>query len=1025
MRNEQIYEFGPFRLEVGERRLLRDGEPIPLRAKVFDTLCTLVQNHGTLVTKDELMRAVWPDAVVEEGNLAHNLTVLRKALDDKGASPLIQTVSGQGYRFLGNVRTLGGAPIQVPAASSWEQRLEHARAALVAKCTLGSSTETFSGNVVGRNRELEELLAGMDAAFAGKGTVMCVTGEPGIGKTTLFDQLQARQRARGILYATAIGHCSERLGETEAYLPVLEALDTLLSGAWSREMAELMKLVAPTWYVRVAPLWASADAGFASIVMEARVASRERMKREMASFLEELSRIVPVILFIDDLHWADASTVDLLAFLSRKLAGMRLYVVAAYRPADLKLAEHPFIAMQQEMKRHNLCMEIPVGLLARADIENYLRLELAPRPLPEAFVEFVQQRTEGNPLFMTELVRHLRERSSLDSLDVLKRDLPDSVRSMIQRRIGHLNQEEMALLAVASIQGQEFDSRIVADVLDDDAAAVEDRLQRLDHVHAFVRSLHDKSLPDGSLSIAYGFAHALYQEAIDEILTVSRRAALSQASAEALLKRHSASLPPVASRLAILFEGGRDYERAADFFIMAAANAAQLFANEEAVSLSRRAIANAGKLQGSASHTRVLAAASQLGQLQMVLSRFPDAFVDFSIAEEAAQAAGDLEAHVDAICGAALAQFYQRRMGETRESAGRALAIAEDAGSEPAIAAAQAIVGLERMCFGAINAAEESFERSVPVLIKRGPQPQALEAMAFSGLLKAWQLDYESSHRTVNYTLQRSRELSWSSQIVLNLFIRGMALFNQGNLSGGIRDLSEGMRLAEKNRERFWLSRYHNNVGWIYRELQDFETALRLDTEGAQAARENGYAKPEANSHANIALDYMDMGDLSRVPQHIDRASQLFEQDVWFRWRYNTRTKAVLARYWLMRGDILKARESALECLALAEPRKSRKYIAWSHKLLGDIGMAEERPPEAQAAYGAALELLGRYRCPLIEWRVFQAAAEAAAAVRDSALADEYRARCRHIIGSLAESLTDEKLKRQFLSSQAIRQALA
>src|SRR5262249_12587708 len=108
MKDERIYEFGRFRLEVGERRLLREGQPIPLRAKVFDTLCTLVENHGTLVTKDELMRTVWPDSVVEEGNLAHNITVLRKALDDKSASPLLQTVSGQGYRFVGNIRILSG-----------------------------------------------------------------------------------------------------------------------------------------------------------------------------------------------------------------------------------------------------------------------------------------------------------------------------------------------------------------------------------------------------------------------------------------------------------------------------------------------------------------------------------------------------------------------------------------------------------------------------------------------------------------------------------------------------------------------------------------------------------------------------------------------------------------------------------------------------------------------------------------------------------------------------------------------------
>src|SRR5262249_27677459 len=153
---------------------------------------------------------------------------------------------------------------------------------------------------------------------------------------------------------------------------------------------------------------------------------------------------------------------------------------------------------------------------------------------PAGLVDSVHRHTEGNPLFMSELVRHLRERSSLDAFNSLKTDLPESVRSMIQRRIGYLNQEEKALLAAASIQGQEFDSRIVADVLGEDAASVEERLLRLDHAHALVRRLHEKELPDRSLSVTYGFAHALYQHAFDEDLAVSRRAALSLASAEAL-----------------------------------------------------------------------------------------------------------------------------------------------------------------------------------------------------------------------------------------------------------------------------------------------------------------------------------------------------------------------------------------------------------------------------------------------------------------------------------------------------------
>src|SRR5712675_2055791 len=98
--NAEIYEFGSFSLEVKERGLLRNGQPVQLRAKVFDTLRMLVENHGTLVTKDVLMSAVWPDAAVEEGNLAHNVTVLRKALGDIESRQHVETVPGRGYRFV-------------------------------------------------------------------------------------------------------------------------------------------------------------------------------------------------------------------------------------------------------------------------------------------------------------------------------------------------------------------------------------------------------------------------------------------------------------------------------------------------------------------------------------------------------------------------------------------------------------------------------------------------------------------------------------------------------------------------------------------------------------------------------------------------------------------------------------------------------------------------------------------------------------------------------------------------------------
>jgi tetratricopeptide (TPR) repeat protein len=749
------------------------------------------------------------------------------------------------------------------------------------------------------------------------------------------------------------------------------------------------------------------------------------MKRELAAFFEEIARVVPMVLFLDDLHWADASTTELLAYLPRKLVSTRLMMVVAYRSSDLALAGHPFIAVRQELQRQNLCRELPMGLLGQEDVERYLRLEFPSRNLPPELAGFIHGRTEGNPLFVTELIRQLRDRDGFEiSIASLEKDLPESLRSLIERRVSRLNEDELKLLAAAAVQGHEFDSRIVADVLVLDPALVEEHLSRLDRMHSFVRRLQEKELPDSSISVSYSFMHVFYQHAIEETLSPSRKSALSKAAAQALLMRHGKSAASVASRLAMLFEMARDPEQAADFFITAAANAARLYANEEAVILSRRAISNAAKLQGTACHARVANAALQLGQIQIVLSRFDDAATTFEMAEGAARDAGDIEAQVNAICGLALAHFYQRRMDLTREIANRALAIAQAAESEVGTASAEAVLGLERLCFGATEEAEQRFRRSVPVLIQGTPPPHALEAITFSGLFQAWQLDYASSHRTIAWTMRQARDAGSSYHIILNLFVRGMALFNEGRLSEGIADLQDGMRLAEKNSERFWLSRFPNTLGWVHRELQDFESALRLDREGVRAAHENGYAKPEAYSHVNLAQDYMAAGETTHVLEHLNRATELFGADVWFRWRYNIRAKAELARYWLLQGDTRQAQQYALESMEIAKPRNIRKHLAWAHKILGDIAMAEERPKDARREYESSLGLLDRHRCPLIEWRILLAAAEAASACSETVTADQYRGRCHHTIQRLADSLTEEKLRRQFLGSETIRRAL-
>ena len=255
-------------------------------------------------------------------------------------------------------------------------------------------------------------------------------------------------------------------------------------------------------------MWAAADPSFASIAADARTASRERMKRELVTFIEEVSHARPLVLVVDDFQWADASTVEFVEYLSRKLDSLRTLVVIAYRREEIIRTRHPFLAVRQALQRQDRFQEISLELLSRDDVAHYLSLELPQTHLDAKFVDFVHRRTEGNPLFVTDLVKHLREQGVLAetagewrltrSVDAIGRDLPESARSVIERRLDQLNEREMAVLAAAGVQGHQFDSQIVADVAEMDAADVEELLRGLERVHGLLRFVQETQYPDAS-----------------------------------------------------------------------------------------------------------------------------------------------------------------------------------------------------------------------------------------------------------------------------------------------------------------------------------------------------------------------------------------------------------------------------------------------------------------------------------------------------------------------------------------------
>lgn len=240
---------------------------------------------------------------------------------------------------------------------------------------------------------------------------------------------------------------------------------------------------------------------------------------------------------------------------------------------------------------------------------------------------------------------------------------------------------------------------------------------------------------------------------------------------------------------------------------------------------------------------------------------------------------------------------------------------------------------------------------------------------------------------------------------------------NRGRIGEALRTLEKGRQLAELNGEQYWLSRYPNTIGWVHAELLNFESALRLNEEGVRAGREADTPEAEANSHINLANAYVASGELDSSWCHIAECERILNREDhkhWLRWRFRIRLSLETANYWIARGDMSRARESAANALLRAQEALARKHSAAAHKLLGDIAMREECCGEAGAEYTAALAILESHPCPLIQWKVLQASANAASLSGNQELAERLLGQSASVVAALAEQISDTAWRERF-----------
>jgi predicted ATPase/DNA-binding winged helix-turn-helix (wHTH) protein len=782
MSGQQQISFGSFRLDLGSEQVWRGQQAIPLKPKTFSVLRYLVTHAGRLVTKEELLDALWPDVHVSDGVLKVCVRELRRALGDKAQTPqYITTVHRRGYRFIGIVRSHRSEP--------------------------ASSTQHLTLTLVGRETEVRQLHRLLEKARSGERQIIFITGEPGIGKTALVEAFLDQIATEGELWLGR-GQCIEHFGAGEAYLPILEALGRLCREPGGEQLITLLNQYAPTWLVQMPALLGAAD--LEMVQRKAQSATRERMLRELAEAVEVLTVERALVLWLEDLQWSDYSTLEWISALARRRERTRLLLIGTYRPVDVILNAHPLKAVKQELQMQRCSEELPLALLSEAAVDEYLAVrfgfpsivrEACPEPVAftqdklrlrgqseglsplslRRLVRLIHQRTDGNPLFMVNVVDALVNEGWITAtagqwslkagIEQAAVGVPESLQQTIEQRLERVQPVERITLEAASVAGATFSAAAVAAGVESPLEAVETQCAELARRQMFLRACGTDEWPDGTVATRYGFLHALYQEVLYERLPAGRRQRLHQRIGEREEKGYGERTREIAAELAVHFERGRDYPRAIRYLQQAGENAIWRSAQQEAISLLTKGLEVLKTLPNTPERIeQELTLQITLGPLLAMTKGYgaPEVGTVYARALDLCQQIGETPHLFWVLMG--LFAFYGLRgeLQTARQLAQQSLHVAQSAQDSVLLMHAHGTLGTCLYCAGEFAAARVHAEQAIiladlqqhrPSAMSQGLDPEVRARSVASWIL--WTLGYPEQARRRNHeALALARELS-------------------------------------------------------------------------------------------------------------------------------------------------------------------------------------------------------------------------------------------------------------------------
>ncbi|MBQ12696.1 MAG: hypothetical protein CMJ45_14245 [Planctomyces sp.] len=710
---------------------------------------------------------------------------------------------------------------------------------------------------VGRRQEMEVLEAALNDAMSGRGRLVMLAGEPGIGKTRTARELASYAENLGV--QVFWGRCYEDEG-TPPYWPWVQAIRSYVQLTDAEQLASAMGSGAAD-IAEVVPDIRSKLTDLTSVSNSEPETARFRLLDSITGFLKTAAQRQALMLVLDDLHWADRSSLLLLEHLVREIGESQLLLVGCYRDTDIS-RQHTLSDTLAQVSREPVFRRQSLRGLEQEDLGRFVE-SASGVALSQELIETIYAHTEGNPFFMTEVVRLLSKTGGLTAENVGTPEglrIPEGVREVIGQRLNRLSEPCNEVLTTASIIGREFDFRLL-NLLSGEMS--EDQLLRvIDEVVSFHLIEEVPSQMD-----RYQFTHALVQQTLAEEVTTSRRVRLHARIAEGLEEIYGDGVESHPAELAHHFSEAQTLtgpSKLVRYSLLAGERSLAAYAHEDALGyfetgLAARDIAMSGTEVATDEEAAALlfglaraqSATIERHQVGEVVASLRRAFEYFAQAGDVSQAV-------------AVAEYPVFAGTDMRELLERALTmVAPDSHEEGRLLSRHG--GCLGRLEGGYDDAQEAFSRALTIARREGDQTLETRALTDAGGLAYLHLHHKESLQMVLSAIELARRVDDPRAEVTARFYAVGAYYIQGELEEAGRHATEALPAAEKLRDRIWLS------GALWRN--DIVAHLAGDWRRAREFNDRGLAisgQPTVFLCTRALLEY-ETGELEHAEAYLER----------------------------------------------------------------------------------------------------------------------------------------------------------